>query len=425
VHLDSFDQLQCTACHDPHDEGFGKFLVLDTRGSALCLACHAPIDWPSSSHATSLATWDGSLPDPWPNSDFDTVADNACENCHRSHGAESQEWILKKAVEEDNCLGCHSGNVAATNILSQITEPFRHGVELSAGVHTPNEDPTLPMARHVECTDCHNPHSARGRFAPQAPVGPPEGGAATGHTPIPLALLGKQSAASTLRGVSGVSGSGALLEAVANEYEVCFKCHGPFSMTQPVVNRQIPQNDTILQFDLGNPSYHPVEGFGRSLNVPSLFPPMTSTTIIDCGDCHANQNGPGAGGNGAAGPHGSIHPHILEREYNIIDGPPYDATLYDLCYKCHSERSILADDSFPTHRKHVVDESTPCSVCHDPHGISSTQGTDTNNSHLINFDITIVSPDPGSGLLQFEDLGDSSGRCYLQCHDVAHSPQQY
>lgn len=401
VHLDPFGQLQCTACHDPHDEGFGKFLVAEPRGSALCLACHAPIGWPSSSHATSLSTWDGSGPDPWPRSEFENVADNACKSCHRSHGAGSQEWILSEAAEEDNCLGCHGGSVASTDILSQITEPFRHGVELSAGVHTPNEDPTLPMTSHVECTDCHSPHASADITA-QAPL-----------------------ASGALRGVSGVSQTGAALETVSNEYEVCFKCHGPFSMTQPVVNRQVPQNDKVLQFDLSSPSYHPVEGLGRSLDVPSLFPPMNSTTIIYCSDCHANQNGPGAGGTGASGPHGSIHSNILERAYNIIDGPPYDTTLYDLCYKCHSEQSILANDSFPTHNKHVLEENAPCSVCHDPHGISSTQGTELNNSHLINFDMTVVSPDPDSGLLQFEDLGDFRGRCFLQCHGEKHSPEEY
>jgi hypothetical protein len=28
-------------------------------------------------------------------------------------------------------------------------------------------------------------------------------------------------------------------------------------------------------------------------------------------------------------------------------------------------------------------------------------------------------------MLQFEDLGRFSGRCYLQCHGVSHSPKEY
>jgi hypothetical protein len=77
------------------------------------------------------------------------------------------------------------------------------------------------------------------------------------------------------------------------------------------------------------------------------------------------------------------------------------------------------------HRKHVVEENTTCSVCHDPHGISATQGNSINNSHLINFDISIVEPDPNTGMLKFEDGGSNTGTCYLSCHGATHSPCVY
>ena len=77
---------------------------------------------------------------------------------------------------------------------------------------------------------------------------------------------------------------------------------------------------------------------------------------------------------------------------------------------------ILADESFPEHRRHVVDQNTPCSACHDPHGVSSIRGTPFNNSHLINFDIEIVQPNAlGEGPV-FEDLGTLTGQCSLSCH---------
>jgi hypothetical protein len=47
-----------------------------------------------------------------------------------------------------------------------------------------------------------------------------------------------------------------------------------------------------------------------------------------------------------------------------------------------------------------------------------------NNSHLINFDITIVRAN-SQGMLKFEDLGTRQGRCYLQCHGVDHNPKTY
>jgi hypothetical protein len=100
------------------------------------------------------------------------------------------------------------------------------------------------------------------------------------------------------------------------------------------------------------------------------------------------------------------------------------ASAYALCYGCHSRDSILDDESFPEHSKHVESERTPCSACHDPHGISSTQGNSQNNSHLINFDTSIVSPNSNS-LLQFVDNGDRAGSCDLLCHDKEHNNLDY
>jgi predicted CXXCH cytochrome family protein len=40
VRLDENNQLQCTACHDPHDNRYGQFLVMDNTASSLCTACH-------------------------------------------------------------------------------------------------------------------------------------------------------------------------------------------------------------------------------------------------------------------------------------------------------------------------------------------------------------------------------------------------
>ncbi|MHC4703395.1 MAG: hypothetical protein ACYTFQ_22745, partial [Planctomycetota bacterium] len=86
--------------------------------------------------------------------------------------------------------------------------------------------------------------------------------------------------------------------------------------------------------------------------------------------------------------------------------------------------SILGDESFPQHRKHLEDK-IPCSACHDAHGISSAQGSSTNNSHLINFDTAIVSADPQTDRLEFVDMGVFSGECFLTCHGESHSPKGY
>jgi len=399
VRLDPAGAMQCTSCHDPHDTGFGKFLVADTRNSDLCLVCHEKPAWGGSSHALSSATWDGTGADPWPHSEFTNVAENACENCHRPHGAGSSAWILNSAIEEDNCLVCHDGGVATSDIQSEFSLFHHHPIELQTGIHTPSEDASMPMTEHVECSDCHDPHSVNDTSA-SAPL-----------------------ASGPLQGVSGIDSGGNPVASVTYQYEVCFKCHGAFSMSDPPIDRQFLQNDKRLQFDVGNPSYHPIEGIGRNGNVPSLIPPLDELSLIYCTDCHASDAGPGTGGSDPAGPHGSFYPHILERKYSTLDNQKYDSTLYALCFKCHSEQNILNDRSFKEHQKHIKEEDAPCSACHDPHGISHTQGNDTNNSNLINFDRSIVSAT--GGRLEFRDTGDFRGECYLQCHGKKHDPKRY
>ncbi len=77
IQIDPSGQIQCTSCHDPHEDINGSFLVLPLEGSTLCLACHEPLRWEMSSHAISGAKWNGAPPSPWPGSRYATVAANA------------------------------------------------------------------------------------------------------------------------------------------------------------------------------------------------------------------------------------------------------------------------------------------------------------------------------------------------------------
>ena len=40
VTIDGVDRVECTSCHDPHDNSLGMFLRQTLDGSALCLECH-------------------------------------------------------------------------------------------------------------------------------------------------------------------------------------------------------------------------------------------------------------------------------------------------------------------------------------------------------------------------------------------------
>ncbi|AYH42406.1 cytochrome c3 family protein [Azoarcus sp. DN11] len=401
VRLDASGKLQCTSCHDAHDDSNGKFLVMPNAASALCQTCHQPAQWSASSHKLSTATWNGVGASPWPHTSGTTVAANGCENCHRPHSAGGRKWLLNYAKEEDNCTNCHNGNVAAKNIKSEFTKTSIHPVATTTGVHDAAE-PTVSQTRHVECADCHNPHAAKSGSAGALP--------------------------GSLTAVRGVTSGGTAVEPATAEYQLCFRCHAD-SPGKPAarIARQIVQTNTRLEFSTSNPSYHPVAGAGKGTSVPDLMAPWTTASIIKCSDCHNNDAGPGAGGVGPNGPHGSKFAPLLERQYLTADFTTESASAYALCYKCHDRNTLLNSStsvSSTVHRKHVVSIRTPCSACHDPHGISSTQGNVTNNSRLINWDISIVKPN-SSGLLKWERTSAGHGRCYMSCHNDNHNPETY
>ena len=393
VKLDKEGQLQCTSCHDPHNDEFGKFLVQRNIGSALCVNCHAPNYWDQSIHRTSTATWNGQGTDPWPRSVHTTVALNACDNCHTSHNAGAKPRLLNFPDQEQNCLQCHNGNVAAQNLQSEFNKFSVHPITLTGGAHDPAEDPINPP-RHITCVDCHNPHAAK---------------AAAASPPF---------ASGSLAGVKGVSSAGTVAQPLAREYELCYRCHADsVARGASLVSRESPVTNTRLEFTAANTSFHPVETIGKNPNVPSLIGPLLTSSLMYCTDCHNNNRGPGAGGVGPKGPHGSIYAPILERQLILADFTPETPANYDLCYKCHSRESILSDQSFPSHRRHVVDAQTSCATCHDPHGVQT-------RTHLINFNRQYVTPS-SNGRIDFVDLGLFRGNCSLTCHGKDHNALSY
>ncbi len=400
VRLDYNGFVQCTSCHDAHDDSLGHFLRATDRNGDLCLSCHDPKDWATSSHATSTATWNGSGADPWPYTPYTTVKENACADCHVPHAAGTPERLLKFTPEEENCLRCHNGNVASKNIAADLTKISAHNPASWTGVHDPAEDP-LTMPRHAECQDCHNPHTAKSGTA-QAP-----------GVPGPL------------YGVSGLNNAGQKVDAISFGYELCYKCHADKNGGQAFVPRVIQQTNVRLEFNPANPSYHPIEAQGKNTFVPSLIPPWTTSSVLACTDCHQSDSSPDAGGNGPRGPHGSQYRPLLILNYNTQDNVTESAQQYALCYKCHSRTSILSNQSFKEHKKHIQGEKAPCSACHDAHGISSTQGTSTNNTHLINFRTDIVQPSKKNGRLEFIDGGLRKGTCSLLCHGKDHDRKSY
>ena len=452
VRLDRSGKLQCVSCHDPHredeDPTTRKFLVKGNQASALCLTCHQKAGWNSSAHNQS--------PDPTADqrytqmqgahTGYTGIANNGCESCHRPHAPQVAQRLIKNQ-EENVCFQCHDGTVAARNVKTDfLSKTYKHPVLLTPSVHDAAEGPnssahTLPetsvgMARHSECEDCHNGHMANATTAPPPLV------------------------SGALLGVKGQSSSNAFLTQAANEYEVCFKCHGdsankPQSLDKSTAGIGYGRNPQ-RQYDAGNlnayntrvefalsSSFHPVTR-ARNLSlaeVPSLRAtvltaggsPMPNRTLssgsqIYCTDCHNSDSGKNLGTSSTApgGPHGSNLAHLLERA-SVMEPAPVTAgsgsgvsyTLANnaLCDKCHDiQNSVLADRSFRKHNIHIVGQRAACSTCHDPHASQSPM--------LVNFDLSIVAPN-SRGILQFTRTSPGHGTCSLRCHGENHNNRSY
>lgn len=317
-----------------------------------------------------------------------------CGSCHKSHGRSGTALLPEE--EENNCYRCHGNrmdfltagqtrkvavNARHIDLSNVFKKPYRHPVEIQ-GAHNPREqmperDTSAP--RHSECVDCHDAH-----YAFRVP---------------PLAL-------------KGISHRRSSLKEVNLEYELCYRCHSNS------VNRPFGSADIQLLMSPGNASYHPVEA-PSSVISPSLLQPYKPGSIINCTDCHGNDDP-----QGPKGPHGSNYEGLLRLPYVLTDGNVESEAAYGLCYECHSRSSINGDESFTFHRKHIQDGRVSCFGCHDPHGSER-------NPALIRFDTSLIDPlitpvqASSSGMLGFFSKGRGAGECFLTCHGVDHNPMVY
>lgn len=404
VKLDSLSRMQCTSCHNPHDNRFGNFLVKETT-SDLCLACHNPPGWSVSPHAVSqklvpavLASKIARQKASSKNGGAARVSNMAalgCATCHATHQAGSTRHLMQFAAAEQNCLVCHNGGTSQKNLAADFQKPSVHPITLNRNAHSPVEDPINPKTRHVACADCHNAHAAN-TDAAKAP-----------------------NASGAFANVTGVTSAGGVIKPLLKEYELCFRCHADSIARGPAtVPRQFTDTNTRRQFSAGNQSFHPVVAPGKNLTaVPSLISPWTVNSQMYCTDCHNSDSAAKAGGGGANGPHGSIYSPILERNLNVTDHQLESPASYALCYKCHDRNKVLSNQSFSLHQSHVVNDQTACTTCHDSHGVA-------NAPRLVNFNTTYVTP--GSlGTISYQSTGNFKGVCTLSCHGVDHKNARY
>ncbi|MGB8930963.1 MAG: cytochrome c3 family protein [Anaeromyxobacteraceae bacterium] len=419
VHYDASGELQCTSCHDPHSENggdpvVGKFLVARSANSGLCLSCHDPLSTAASGSSHTLAT--APMPASLSHEGARTMAEAGCSACHPSHAADPGGRLLRPGrSDDDTCLTCHAATGASKALGADLSRPWSHAssgrgnhdaAERSAGESGGKSGGIARARRHVTCVDCHDPHRANPR-----PAQPP-------------------AASGLLAGAWGVDLNGRQIDPARFEYEVCLKCHGDTApiatLTNDGVRRAVQDANLRLVFSPSSPSFHPVAAPGRNSLVPGLKPPYTTASMIYCTDCHASDQSPAAGGAGARGPHGSIYPHLLERNYSTNDPTPETPSAYALCYKCHDRETLLSESpspidgtGFPGHRSHVAGQSASCATCHDGHGVSMDAGSARENAHLISFNTAAVSAN-SAGRAVYTSTSPRHGSCNLTCHGVPH-----
>ncbi|MHC4253967.1 MAG: cytochrome c3 family protein, partial [Planctomycetota bacterium] len=289
--------------------------------------------WDRAVHRTSTAVWNGEGANPFHLSNGAlSVADNACEGCHRPHGAEHAEWLLKGPGEEALCLTCHNGSTASKDVSGEFENPYGHLVGRYADLHDAyeNVDPlgraldggeNNNSRRHVECADCHNSHATASGL----------------HRP------GTSAVSDVLRRVSGVRltyGAGRWTEpsfrwvpavpGASYEYEICMKCHSAWiwESLPPATTDGTPQTDPSVEFNPNNASYHGVVGTPRASVYGDYVPPWSSTSRMYCTDCHGDDSSSASGG-----AHGSRVRFLLRGSYDRTTGNP--GTNGHLCFRCH------------------------------------------------------------------------------------------
>jgi hypothetical protein len=304
------DQLQCTSCHDPHirDSDIGrniKFLRLNRfqqsfpsggnfseANDIVCLGCHDKLGlaWSTSAHADPVAA----------NETYTTAAADlrefpaniqvwevSCLNCHDTHAVQGTRRLLREGTDsisvpktggnaalEENCYTCHSANGGVlvgqgsgsfevpdieTDFITglthmPITTADQQGLDEIHDIQ--NADMFEDKAnfnlsnRHVECTDCHNPHRVIKNRLFNA-TGTTQAGThdhASGHTNIASGVLRGNWGVEPVYGSntfdpnnfpvsyivkSGDGGSGASPAVtstyVTREYQICLKCHSDYA----------------------------------------------------------------------------------------------------------------------------------------------------------------------------------------------------
>ena len=401
--------VRCETCHAVHNAGTtnGTLLRL-TNSTATCAECHTLAD--VATPAAHLNPTNANTK--WPGGQYgstfparpDSSEPGTCQNCHAAHGWPNatnsvQDYATLLVEQEENlCFTCHDGSPLTKNLQTNYTKTYRHPTTDYSGRHRPKEA-GIPgnygsTNRHAECTDCHNAHQLASQTV--APVAPTASSRLKGVARV-----------SVTNGAAGSTPTYTFRNAAdptpGKEFELCFLCHSSWT-TQPA-----GQTNYAVKFNPNNPSYHPIEGPGKNLNVNSnaFVNNWRATNTMFCTDCHTSDDP------SIRGPHASTNLYILKKPYTA-SSDKRTMTTGEICFDCHrydtyantSASAIFLNYSRFSgekgHAFHVGRKAHPCYACHDTHA-------STSQASLI-----VTGRIPGINTYTRTTTG---GTCAPTCHD--------
>ncbi len=382
----------------------------------------------SSSHGNSVSGVDRSTID----SKFTTYATGNCGHCHEQHasiegsepipssGTNTASPVLGFAKEEVLCETCHDGSPVSPNVAAQFDKIYGHPTDDIADRHTisvmekgQGGAPFRGGNRHVECADCHEPHTIN-YFTGANPF------TGSTHNYLTATPADNNKVSGVLTGVWGVEPA---VESVAwlsppvsyteltestKEYQICLKCHSNYAFqtgngistfTGP---SGIPSTDQSMEFSVNRTGVHPVRNglnsqtgsySPKSLDTVRLKSPWNVTGRVGvqtmyCSDCHGADD---ESATGAVGPHGSSSLNMLKGTNNSYwpkrpDGQYWTLNDVDdrnyptryaaaqsqlLCLKCHPIWNTSANGFYNiAHDEHADRDYTG-----NPYRISYPSGT--------------------------------------------------
>jgi hypothetical protein len=402
----------------------------------------------------------------------------ACLSCHDTHTVQGSRRLLREGTDsaatpkaggnpaiEETCYQCHSA--LGTSVLTNVTQvpnikddfalgrhmPIRnteqqtgsevHDIGTGTGTQRGKDFVEAPLLlgktnllnRHVECTDCHNPHRVikNALFNANATVPDARGTHthAAGHTNIASGVLkggyGVEpvyagadfgtlpTSYDVKRGDGGVGASTAAGSSwVTREYQVCLKCHSNYAYDSP------PKlGDSGGGTPSGTNGLLDFTNQAMEFQAPASHKGQTTAGTTDSGAFKGTPPGRTYTVDFQARNHRAWHP-VMDNTgrdlaaRGITGGSPWRAPWTDdvgtqtmYCSDCHgsgtAEGTVVPDTGKPwgphgsannfilkgswTRNSGTPDSTTLlCLKCHDTRVYASTSTSDTRNTGFYNVD---------------------------------------